>query len=243
MYFDHGVCVPGVDGKFLKVSLTQCHPSNAWSVFLGFGGEGVVDVDVDTCGWRWMVLPGGFKYFLFLEISNPPWFFFGFHDPPIWGAYFFSKWVGWLGSNYQLDVDLFARFLTNSNSAGLNVTFSIGSGFESPGRCIIGWTMDETYVSLCESWIFDIQILWTFLGVWCVLQRFCFEHVASKIFPSQTTTWENLPRDGCSHKISSLAAAKTWEVAKISAKKILAPTLYHSKQPKNKVGKVPCTHT
>lgn len=125
MYFDHGVCVPGVDGKFLKVSLTQCHPSNAWSVFLGFGGdrEGVVDVDVDTCGWRWMVLPGGFKYFLFLEISNPPCFFFGFHDPPIWGAYFFSKWLGWLGSNYQLDVDLFARFLTNSNSAGLNVTF------------------------------------------------------------------------------------------------------------------------
>lgn len=123
MYFDHGVCVPGVDGKFLKVSLTQCHPSNAWSVFLGFGGEGVVDVDVDTCGWRWMVLPGGFKYFLFLEISNPPWFFFGFHDPPIWGAYFFSKWLGWLGSNYQLDVDLFARFLTVGNSAGLNVTF------------------------------------------------------------------------------------------------------------------------
>lgn len=146
------------------------------------------------CGYMWMKVDGTtwwFQIFFVLGNFEPPLFFFGFHDPPIWGAYFFSKWVGWLGSNYQLDVDLFARFLTNSNSAGLNVTFSIGSGFESPGRCIIGWTMDETYVSLCESWIFDIQILWTFLGVWCVLQRFCFEHVASKIFPSQTTTWEN----------------------------------------------------
>ena len=117
MYFDHGVCVPGVDGKFLKVSLTQCHPSNAWSVFLGFGGDRKgVDVDVDTCGWRWMVLPGGFKYFLFLEISNPLVFFFcGFHDPLHLRSIFFSKWVGWLQPPTRCGS--FSRFLTNSNSA------------------------------------------------------------------------------------------------------------------------------
>ena len=120
------------------------------------------------CGYMWMKVDGTtwwFQIFFVLGNFEPPLsFFFGFHDPPIWGAYFFSKWLGWLGSNYQLDVDLFARFLTNSNSAGLNVTFfgdqveslnvtfSIGSGIWITW-CIIGWTMDETYVSLCESWI------------------------------------------------------------------------------------------
>lgn len=78
------------------------------------------------CGYMWMKVDGTtwwFQIFFVLGNFEPPLFFFGFHDPPIWGAYFFSKWLGWLGSNYQLDVDLFARFLTNSNSAGLNVTF------------------------------------------------------------------------------------------------------------------------
>ena len=57
-----------------------------------------------------MVLPGGFKYFLFLEISNPLvfFFFFGFHDPLHLRSIFFQNGLG--GCNHQPDVDLFPDF-------------------------------------------------------------------------------------------------------------------------------------
>ena len=140
-------------------------PIQCLKCFFGIRGdrEGVVDVDVDTCGWRWMVLPGGFKYFLFLEISNPPCFFFRVSWSTHLRSIFFFKMAWVVGFKLPTRCGSFCQIFDRRQFCWFERDLFWGSSwisdlstdreFESPGRCIIGWTMDETYVSLCESWI------------------------------------------------------------------------------------------